>query len=239
MCDSSPTRLDQTTRVALIDFCGTVVDFPTAVAFTRFATAEIPTRHARRADRVITWLHRLRVTGLLRHLFPALSVVKRLNVYKLKGYTRDQLDALAARYYEERIKPHLIAEVLNELELLRTRGYRLIIVSGALDAYVNVFAREMDIHDVLCTRLEYNDEGICTGRFNGPDIMGKRKVEAVYRLLGEDVDRTQWVSFSDMREDLPLLRLAPNAVVVSRDLPQTWATRLNLRQIQYHAKNDK
>ncbi len=238
MCGNSPTKRDEIVRVALIDFCGTVVDFPTAVAFTRFVASEMPSPHARRTDRILTWLHRLRVTGLLRHLFPALSVVKRLNAYKLKGYPREQLAALALRYYEERIKPHFIVEVINELHRLRDDGYRLVIVSGALDAYVNVFAREMGIDDVLCTRLKYNNEGACTGRFDGPDIMGKKKVTAVFNLLGKGVNREQWLAFSDMHEDLPLLRLSPSPTVISCGAPQEWATRLNLHQILYRPKNN-
>ena len=234
MCDNSPTRRDETAKVALIDFCGTVVDFTTAVAFTRFVAAEMPTRHAHRTDRVIAWLHRLRVTGLVRHLFPALSVVKRLNAYKLKGYTHGQLTALAARYYEERIKPHLIIEVLDELERLRGKGYRLIIASGAFDIYVNHFAQEMGIGDVLATRLKFDDKGVCTGRFDGSDLMGKRKVMAINTLLGKDVNRSQWFAFSDSRDDLPMLRLAPSTTVVSHGEPQAWATRLKLRQIIYH-----
>ena len=234
MCDNSPTRRDETAKVALIDFCGTVVDFPTAVAFTHFVAAEMPTRHAHRTDRVIAWLHRLRVTGLVRHLFPALSVVKRLNAYKLKGYTHGQLTALAARYYEERNKPHLIIEVLDELERLRGKGYRLVIVSGAFDIYVNYFAQEMGINDVLATRLKFNDKDVCMGCFDGPDLMGKRKLKAVDTLLGKNVNRLRWFTFSDSCEDLPLLRLAPSATVVSHGEPQAWATRLKQRQIIYH-----
>ena len=78
-------------RVVLVDFCGTVVDFPTSVEFTRFVAQRMPTPHSRRVERAIALSHRLRVTGVLRHLLPRASVVKRMNAYKLRGYSRGQL----------------------------------------------------------------------------------------------------------------------------------------------------
>lgn len=235
MCDNSrPSNNNDTRPVALVDFCGTVVSFPTAVAFTRFVAREMPTRHARRTDRFITLLHRLRITGLVRHLFPSLSFVKRLNLYKLRGYSRDDINALAARFYHEEIEPHLVAPVIDKLHDLQERGYRLCIVSGAIDVYVNIFAAAMGIDDVLCTHLAFDDRGMCTGRIAGRDCMGRRKVKAVTRHLGvASFPCPGWIALSDERDDLPLLRLAEHPIVISHAHEQTWATRLALPQIIY------
>ena len=215
-------------RVVLVDFCDTVVDFPTSVEFTRFVTQRMPTPHSRRVTTAIQWSHRLRVTGVLRHLLPRASVVKRMNAYKLKGYTRRQLTLQSSAFYHERVRPHLVAPVLQRLAAWRRGGCRVWVVSGAYDLYIRHFVEEYGLDGFIATRLAY-DGDVCTGKFLGPDCMGREKVRAVKAHLGTDVDVV--AALSDSRDDLPLLRLAAHPVVVSHGAPQAWATAAGFEQI--------
>ena len=215
-------------RVVLVDFCGTVVDFHTSVEFTRFVAQRMPTPHSRRVERAIALSHRLRVTGVLRHLLPRASVVKRMNAYKLRGYSRGQLEALALRFYRERVRPRLVPPVMERIAAWRREGCRVWVVSGAYDLYIRHFVEEYGLDGFIATRLAY-DGDVCTGKFLGPDCMGREKVRAVKARLGTDVDVV--AALSDSRDDLPLLRLAAHPVVVSHGAPQAWATAAGFEQI--------
>ncbi len=147
-------------KIALFDFCETLVSFQTADAFVRFVGEATGSARVSRMLRIHHFLDRKGIIGRLYKLFPESSPGKRLVARGLKGFREDALDELAGRYYAQRLRPALIPEVVGRLRSLQRDGWRIVLVSGAYDSYLRFFAREYGIaqDDILATCGEGADE---------------------------------------------------------------------------------
>ena len=210
-------------KIALFDFCETLVSFQTADAFVRFVGEVTGSDRVARALRVHHFLERKGIVGRLYKLFPKASPGKRIVVRGLRGFPEQEIDTLAGRYYAERLRPALIPEVTGRLRDLQREGWRIVLVSGGYESYLRYFAREFGIapEDILATRLRFR-RGVCTGTFDGKDCMYDYKTMYLDRRFRRRTCTS--VAFSDSESDLPLLRWADCGVVVRRrSSPAPWA----------------
>ncbi|MGQ0823959.1 MAG: HAD-IB family hydrolase [Actinomycetota bacterium] len=160
--------------VAAFDFDGTLSRRDTLLPFLAWvagwrrvgtaAIAEAP--RLRRSDRD-TAKERLlvRVLGGLRH-----DVVAR------EGH------AYATQVFEHRLRPSVVAK----LERHRAQGHEVVIVSASLDVYLTEIGRDLGVAAVLCTRLEVDERGRCTGRMVGGNCRGEAKAERLRAYLGDE-----------------------------------------------------
>jgi HAD superfamily hydrolase (TIGR01490 family) len=207
-------------KVALFDFCETLVGFQTADAYVRFVMSNSQNTN-RSADRTFNFLNKVHLVGLLRRLMPTASVEKKLRIKNLKGMSKEELESLAQRYYTEKLKPAFILPVLEELKKKKQEGYKIYLVSGGYDIYLRRFAEEFGVDGIVSTRLEFKN-GICTGKFDGPDCMFSHKINYIKQLI-PDSDYREWYAYSDSATDLPMLKLVGHPVAVSAAKSQSWA----------------
>lgn len=217
----------QSNKVALFDFCETIANFQTADAYIDFVQS-----HSTQTNKSIRILYNIlnkyHVLGIVRRLFPRLSIDKRLILRQMKGRTYEEMDEFAKKYYESTIKPNLIQPVVGKLKEMQNEGYEIVIVSGGYDIYLKYFALEYNIRYILSTTIEFN-YGICSGKFNGVDCMRASKLDYIHSALIGDCKK--WFAFSDSITDLPMLELVGNPIVVSKNKSQIWAERRGLKQI--------
>lgn len=218
-------------RIALFDFCETLVSFQTADAFVRFvgeATGSL------RVGRVLRFHHFLERKGILWRLFkffPKAAPGKRIVAWGLKGFSAKELDDLARRYYAERLRPALIPEIIGRLQELQQEGWRIVLVSGGYESYLRYFAHDFGIapEDILATRLCFR-KGVCTGAFSGKDCMNEEKITYLERRFRKE--SCESVAFSDSESDLPLLRWADQGVIVRRrSRPATWGSQYGFTEL--------
>ena len=210
-------------KIALFDFCETLVSFQTADAFVRFVGEATGSVRVARALRIHHLLARKGILQCLYKLFPKASPGKRIVARGLRGIPEQELDLLAGRYYAERLKPALIPEVIGRLRDLQQEGWRIVLVSGGYEIYLRHFALDFDIapEDILATRLDFR-RNLCTGSFAGKDCMYDNKTMYLDRCFRRGAYES--VAFSDSDSDLPLLRWADSGVVVRRRSRQAgWA----------------
>jgi HAD superfamily hydrolase (TIGR01490 family) len=96
-----------------------------------------------------------------------------------------EVAGLARSWFEERVKgvPAAFREqVVTRLGLHRREGVRPVFVSGSLLEILLPLAREMQVDDLLCTRLEVVD-GRFTGRILPPQMIGAGKAAAVREFI--------------------------------------------------------
>jgi len=68
------------------------------------------------------------------------------------------------------------------------------------------------------TRYGVGEDGALSGRFDGPFVYGRGKVEAMEAFAAEhDIDLAASYAYSDSASDLPMLRAVGNPVVVNPD----------------------
>jgi phosphatidylglycerophosphatase C len=88
----------------------------------------------------------------------------------------------------------------------QSHGHRVVLVSAALELFLDPWARAVGIRDVLATRLEVR-EGRLTGRLEGANCYGDEKVVRLRLLLG-DLGDLELYAYGDSRGDREMLAVA-------------------------------
>lgn len=208
-------------KVALFDFCETLVDFQTADAFVDFTR-----------NRYGTWwmclLHYFHILGyktkvihLISSAFPDKSINKRIILYQLKGLKREIVYKSAKEFYYERIKPHFISVMINEFKKQCQECQAVYIVSGGYDVYLQYFIEDFCIskQNLICTEIKFKND-ICCGTIEGADCIRHEKVRRLESLSLKKKRYT--IAYSDSQSDLPFLNWADVAYVVRNKKKNNW-----------------
>lgn len=224
-------------RLALFDFCETLVSFQTAGHFVDYVRAKAGNSQMFRLEQLRVQSKKLRFTTVVNKLFPHFNFDKRLQLYQLKGFTKDALEAFAEEYYVKHIVPNLIPELLAKVREKVAQGYTVSIVSGGYSIYLKHFAKEYGITDIISSEIGFNKNQVCTGRLEGADCMYHYKIQKLNKhFVAGDINLEESVAYSDSITDLPLLRWAGTGVVVSSEKSQKWAAENGLTEIIFEKK---
>lgn len=225
-------------KLALFDFCETLVSFQTADAFVDFVRSKTGNAWMNFLERILVYLKRLRIIVIFNRFLRNYSFEKRVKLLQLKGLSYHQLNRYAGEYYHEIIKPNLISPVLDEMQNLVNQRYELCLVSGAYYIYLYYFAEENKIKHVISTEITYKGSGkICCGTISGKDCREHQKVKRILTYFNDrNIDWKDSISYSDSLTDLPLLQFTGTGVVVSQDQSQSWVKHHNLTEIVWHKK---
>ena len=164
------------------------------------------------------------IAGLARRSGPTLRAVATRD--------RDRLKALAARsaftgrpwteiarqggeFASEIVGEWLRPDTLARLRWHQERGDDVVIVSASFDAYLRPAAQAIGVGDVLCTELEIDGDGRCTGRLRAGNCRGPRKAEVLRDWITERGlgPATVW-AYGDSRGDDAMLALSHRPVRV-------------------------
>jgi HAD superfamily hydrolase (TIGR01490 family) len=120
------------------------------------------------------------------------------------GLSRDRLEVFAPRFHREVVEPKVYPAVAAFLQACRGRG-PLVLVTGAPDFAVRLFAEEQGIEHVIANRLEFRD-GFATGRVIPPAVFGSNKARLMRewaRAHGVDLERS--AAYADSVSDASML----------------------------------
>lgn len=216
-------------KIALFDFCDTLVSFQTANEYVRYYVKNYATLS-------IKWRHfiylALSASGIISRMekkHPSRNVRKRILLWQLKGSSKNQMNMVAKQYYNNRIKPCLIKETIAELLKYQKEGRKIMIVSGGYDIYIKYFAVEygIELSNIISNRLLFKKDSF-TGKFD-LDCMGGEKVNLLNKSF-EIREYVDVVAYSDAISDLPLLQWADRAYVVT---PYSFAKLYNFNELRY------
>jgi HAD superfamily hydrolase (TIGR01490 family) len=184
--------------LALFDFDGTITIDPTYPAFVRFAVR--PGRKFGGAIILAPLILAYRI-GLLsdRWIRWAISRVA------FWGDDPLRLRRVGADFAREVLPRVIRPEAVERIEWHKARGDRVVVVSAALDVYLQPWCEAVGI-EVVCTRLEVND-GTVTGRYLFGDCCGAEKARRV-RELCSVTDYADIYCYGDSEEDRQLLEMA-------------------------------
>ena len=223
------------TDLVIYDFCGTLVDFQTANAYVNFVVSEkgLPKRGI---DYARIALNKLHLIPFLNRFFKHKYINKAMILYRLKGYSYNEMDFYAKEFYNMRIKGHLIRPVVERLKQDIAIGKTVAIVSGGYDIYLKYFASEVGVTNLLCSSLSFIN-GIFSGRIDGIDCMGDNKVTRLSAYFNE-IDLSNLFEnvtvYSDSDSDLPLFQISNKRIVVSKsnEIP-AWANKIGAEVLIY------
>ena len=134
-----------------------------------------------------------------------------------KGWDRAQVERLVEDVLLEVIDPYVYAEALDLMELHRTEGRRIYIVSSSPEEVVRPLARHFGVTGVIATRAAIGPDGKYTGELEYY-AYGEEKAAAV-RAVAEraGIDLSRSFAYTDSITDLPLLSAVGNPVAVNPD----------------------
>ncbi len=121
--------------------------------------------------------------------------------------------AWATEIRRRRVRPDAVAR----LEWHRAMGHRIVLVSASLDVYLEPLARDLGLDGVLCTRLEVDGHGRCTGRLIEANCRGAEKARRLRAWLDEQHPEgaVLW-AYGDSAGDDAMLAMADHPVWVRR-----------------------
>lgn len=218
-------------KVALFDFCETLIKFQTADAFIDYVYEKTRSKRMYRIEKARYLFHRIRAPYYLNKryaLWERWSLNKRWRLYELKGFDENKLKELALSFYRERLIPNVINPVIKEMEIRKAEGFKIGIVSGGFDLYIEHFAKDFNVDFYLSSKVGFKNNK-CTGKIDGADCMREEKVNELMKRLKDKPSICYF--YSDSISDLPLLLWASNGIVVSKNKHQDWINKYNLKEI--------
>ncbi len=207
-------------KIALFDFCDTMINFQSADKYVRYVKDHINiSSRMHLLETLRRFLVKTRLMRVLQHFSREGYVNKKMLLRQLAGLSEQEMTRLAESFYRELVRPNyipeVIAEVIAEVMRLKHEGWRLFIVSGGYDVYLKYAADEFGFEDCISTRLNFQD-GIFTGMYKGDDCMNNNKVKMLREYFGrEDLKNCDSVAYSDSKSDIPLLKFCRKGVVVT------------------------
>jgi HAD superfamily hydrolase (TIGR01490 family) len=134
-----------------------------------------------------------------------------------KGWDRAQVERLVEDVLLEVIDPYVYAEALDLMELHRTEGRRIYIVSSSPEEVVRPLARHFGVTGVIATRAAIGPDGKYTGELEYY-AYGEEKAAAVRAVAERSrIDLSRSFAYTDSITDLPLLSAVGNPVAVNPD----------------------
>ena len=116
------------------------------------------------------------------------------------------------------ILPRVYPQMLEEVYGHQDAGRATFIVSAAGNGVVEPLAEVLGMDGGIGTKYGVDEDGAFTGRFDGPFVYGRGKVEAMEAFAAEhEIDLSQSYAYSDSLSDLPMLRAVGHPVAVNPD----------------------
>jgi len=134
-----------------------------------------------------------------------------------KGWDRSEVERLVQDVILDVIDPYVYQEALDLIELHRSEGRRIYIVSSSPEEIVRPLARHFGVSGVIATRAEIGDDGRYTGELEYY-AYGEQKAEAIRALAARvGIDLAGSYAYSDSITDVPMLEAVGNPVAVNAD----------------------
>jgi HAD superfamily hydrolase (TIGR01490 family) len=130
----------------------------------------------------------------------------------LRGYTPEELRSLVAGQMERVLKPLVYAESLDLVELHRSRGEPVYIVSATLQEIVQAIADDLGFDGALGTVCEVVD-----GKYTGRAIRALHADEKARCIRELDHDLAASTAYSDSHTDLAFLEAVGHPIAVNPD----------------------
>lgn len=185
-------------NLALFDFDGTITHREMFADFIRFA---VPRWRRWLGGFVFGPMYAGYKLGMVSGNTIRASVVK----VGLRGMRVDHAREMGRRFSAEVLPAVLRPMALERIRWHRSQGDKIMVVSGALDIYLEHWCREHGL-DLLCSRLEIAN-GMLTGRYDGLQCVGAEKSRRVREAC--EIRRFPVVyAYGDTHEDLDMLSMA-------------------------------
>jgi HAD superfamily hydrolase (TIGR01490 family) len=132
-----------------------------------------------------------------------------------RGMHRDRLVGLADDLFEVTLRPSIYSGSRALLEETRARGYRNILVTGALDFTIRPIDLYFGFDEIICNHLEFRNH-VATGKVLPPLVAENEKATIITEYAKrEGIDLQRSCAFSDSTSDIPMLEVTGHPVATN------------------------
>jgi phosphatidylglycerophosphatase C len=124
----------------------------------------------------------------------------------LKGVTRNELEADAARFADAYWDKFMRPDALKVWEDWGRRGAHRVIVTASPEITVAPFARRLGAEGLLGTHLTFDDQDRITGAFSSANCRGEEKVRRLHEAFGPRLKLV--AAYGDTSGDTEMLAMA-------------------------------
>ena len=125
------------------------------------------------------------------------------------------LEEGSEEFYHTYLKPHIAPNILKRAREHQEAGHTLVLVSASLRYMLKPVIQDLGFHHLLCTDLEVAEDGILTGKTDGPICIDGHKRLAVKSLAQEKCIRLdQSYAYGNHHSDIPMLETVGNPAAV-------------------------
>lgn len=209
-------------KIAVFDFCGTIVNFQTADPYLMFVLDNEKIDYHTWNNMIIRFANKLWF-----RLFN-ISASKNYLISKTKNIGKDKLEQYGKEYYLKYVKPNFVNESIQLLNDLKKQGYEIVIASAGINLYIQYFAEEYGIKYCFSTELKFKGN-YSAGRIRNRDLIGKYKVKRLVEGLGmENLKNIDSIAVSDSKSDMPLFDYCSKNIVVCKEVPGWVGERMEI-----------
>jgi HAD superfamily hydrolase (TIGR01490 family) len=124
----------------------------------------------------------------------------------LKGRSEAEIDSRTLEFYQRVVRPQLRPKGKEALSAHRARSDKLVLLTSSSIYLSRLVGRDLELDDLLCTRLEVDGEGLFTGRPIGRPCFGTGKLQAARDYVDRvGVSLSECTFYTDSASDLPVL----------------------------------
>lgn len=124
----------------------------------------------------------------------------------LKGVTRAELEADAARFADHAWDTFMRPDALKVWDEWGRRGAHRVIVTASPEITVAPFAKRLGAEGLLGTGMAFDTDDRVTGAFTGPNCRGEEKVRRLHAAYGPDLKLA--AAYGDTSGDTEMLQIA-------------------------------
>ena len=216
-------------KLAIFDFCDTLVNFQTANEFCKFVLKKESRNSILKTDYFFEKYYFYR-------LFAKLGIShfsqKKLLLRGLKGLTKAKLQFYGEQYVQDVIENQMNREVFRRFIEHIEQGDLVVINSGGYEAYLQYFSSKYHIEFTFSTRFKYVNN-IFSGDIEGNDCLGQEKVIRMKEIDILDKAYKEIFVYSDSITDMPIFNLATHkiAIIKGNFLPKWCNTNFEILKV--------
>jgi HAD superfamily hydrolase (TIGR01490 family) len=136
-------------------------------------------------------------------------------LFGLQGISESGMKMLTRRVYKDKIRPGLDTRILQEVDICRKAGDKIVLATSSFYPLVEPLAAEIAADDLIATDIDFRN-GISTGIMKSiPPYREGKKIRVMEYLRSSGTSLKDCTFFTDHHDDLPLLKAVGHPVAVN------------------------
>lgn len=128
-----------------------------------------------------------------------------------KGLSQHELQQLGKNFAaSNQLARHMKPAALKRIAWHQKQGHRCILISASINIYLDPWSKQMGFDDLICSRLELDQNHKITGHLQGLNCWGEEKTRRLTELLGPKSNYILY-AYGDSKGDEALLAMADYA----------------------------